>query len=81
MLPGDIKGGQYEAFDDEHSHAVKGVINAESYVVAVLCFRLRLILPLFTLQMTDLRNGHTSPGRGEENRTISRVGICPQTFL
>ena len=38
MLPGDISGGQYGAVDGEHSHAVTGVVNAGSYVVAVLCF-------------------------------------------
>ena len=48
MLPGDISGGQYGAVGGEHSHAVTGVVNAGSYVVAVLCFRLRLIVSLYS---------------------------------
>ena len=44
MLPGDISGVQYEAVGGEHSHVVKGVINAGCYVVTG--FRLRIIVTL-----------------------------------
>ena len=47
MLPGDISGVQYGAVGGEHSHALTGVVNAGSHVVAVLCFRLRLIISLY----------------------------------
>ena len=48
MLPGDIWGGQYGRVDGEHSHAVTGVVNTGSYVVAVLCLQLRLIFSLYS---------------------------------
>ena len=48
MLPGDFSGGQCGAVDGEHSHRVAGVVNAGAYVVAVLCFRLRLIVSLYS---------------------------------
>ena len=47
----------------EHSHAVAGVVNAGSYVVVVLCFRLRLIISPYSADGW-LGNGHTSPGGG-----------------
>ena len=46
MLPGDISGGQCGAVGGKHSHVVTGVVNAGSYVVAVLFFRLRFIVSL-----------------------------------
>ena len=36
-LPSNIAGGQYGAMGSEHSHAVAGVVDAGSDVVAVLC--------------------------------------------
>ena len=48
VLPGDISSGQYRAVGGEDSHAVTGMVNAGSYVVAVLCFRLQLILYLYS---------------------------------
>ena len=48
MLPGDISGGQYGAVGSEQTYAVKGVVNAGFYVVAVLCFRLQLIASLYS---------------------------------
>ena len=35
MLPSNIAGGQYGPVGSEHSHAVAGVVNAGSDVVAV----------------------------------------------
>ena len=40
MLLSNILGGQYGEGGSEHSHAVAGVVDAGSDVIAVLCFRL-----------------------------------------
>ena len=48
VLPGEISCDQYGVVGGEHSHAVTGVVNAGSYVVAVLRFRLRLIASLYS---------------------------------
>ena len=40
VLPSNNASGQYGAVGNELSHAVAGVVDAESDVVAVLCFRL-----------------------------------------
>ena len=38
MLPSNIAGGQYGPVSSDYSHAVAGVVDAGSDVVAVLCF-------------------------------------------
>ena len=40
VLPSNIVAGQHDAMGSEHLHAVAGVVDAGSDVVAVLCFRL-----------------------------------------
>ena len=40
VLPSNIAGGQHDSVGSEHSHAVAGVVEAGSDVVAALCFRL-----------------------------------------
>ena len=65
MLPGDISGGQYGAVGGEHSHAVTGVVNAGSYVVTVLCFRLRLIVSLCSADGWFEERPHLPRGGGE----------------
>ena len=47
-MPGDIPGSQYGAVDGGHSYAVTGVANAGSYVVAIMCLRLQLIVPPYS---------------------------------
>ena len=63
MLPGDILGGQCGAVGGEHSHAVTGVVNAGSYVIAVMCFWLKLV-SLFILKRWLARGTATSPRGG-----------------
>ena len=63
MLPGDFSGGQYGVVGGEHSHRVAGVVNAGAYVVAVLCFRLRLIVSLYSVDGW-LEEGPHLPGGG-----------------
>ena len=72
VFPGDISDGQYGAVGGEHSHAVTRVVNAGSYVVAVLCLRLQLIVYLYS-----------ADGWLEErpHHTTSHRGTCPQTLL
>ena len=48
VSPGETSGGQFGAVGGEHSHAVTGVVNAGPSVVAVLCFRLRLIVSIYS---------------------------------
>ena len=48
MSPSDVAGGWYEAVSSEHSHAVTWVVNARPYIVAVLRFRLLLVVLLYT---------------------------------
>ena len=50
-----------------------------SYVVAVFCFRLRLIVSLYSADGWLEERPHT-PGGGESNRTTSRMGTCPQNY-
>ena len=49
VLPSNIAGGQYSAVGSDHSHAVAGVVDAGYDVVAVLCFRLSLILYFYSV--------------------------------
>ena len=76
MLPGDISGGQHVAVDGEHLHAVTGVGNAGSYVVAVLWFRLRLFVSLYFADGWLEEMSHLQGG-GEANSTTSFMGTCP----
>ena len=46
MLRSNIAGGQYGAVGSEYSYAIAGVGDAGSDVVVVLCFRLRFIFSL-----------------------------------
>ena len=45
----NIAGGQYGAVGSEHSHTVAGVVDTGFDVVAVSCFRLRLIFSLYSV--------------------------------
>ena len=65
MLPGDISDGQYRAVSGEYRHAVTSVVNAESYVVADLCFQLRLIVSLYSADGWLEERPHLSGGGGE----------------
>ena len=65
MLPSDISGGQYGAVGGENSHAVTGVVNAEFHVVAVLCFRLRLIDSLYSADDWLEEQPHLPEGEGK----------------
>ena len=64
----------------DHSHAVTGVVNAGSYVVDVLCFRLRRIASLFSVGGWLEEQPHL-PGGGGANSTTFHIGTCPQTLL
>ena len=61
----------------EHSHVVTGVVKAGSYVVAVLCFRLRLVVSRYSADVWLKERPHLPVG-GEANRTTSRTRICLQ---
>ena len=63
----------------EHSHTVRGVVNAGSYVVAGFCFRLRLIVSLSSVDGWLEERPHLLGG--EANRTTSRMGTFPQGLL
>ena len=49
VSPGETSGGQFGEMGGEHSHAVTGMIIVGPCVVAVLCFRLRLIVSLYSV--------------------------------
>ena len=74
MLPGDISSGQYGAVGGEQSHAVMGVVNAGSYVVAVLCFWLRLIVSLYSTDGWLEERPHL---RGGGRQTVSHLPYDP----
>ena len=59
---------QHGAVGGEHSYAVTGVVNAGPYVVAVLCFRLRLIVSLYFVDGWPEERPHLPGGGG--GRTI-----------
>ena len=80
VLPGDISCGQYGAVGCEHSHAVTKMVNAGSYVVAVLWFRLRLFVSFYSSDGWLEERSHL-PGGGEASHTISLMGTCPQNLL
>ena len=61
----------------EHSHAVTGVVNAGFYVVAVLCFRLRLIVSLYSADDWLEERPHLPGGRGEPYH-ISEGDVSPE---
>ena len=76
MLPRDILGGQYGAVGDEHLHAVTRVVNAGSYVVAVLCFWLRLIVSLYSVDGWLEERSHL-PGVGRRTVPYLVWGLVP----
>ena len=65
VLPGDILGGKYGAVVGKHPHAVTGVVNAGSYIVAVLCFRLQLVVFLYSVDGWLEERPHLPGGGGE----------------
>ena len=81
VLPGDISSGQYEAVGGEHSHAVTKVVNAGYYMVAGLCFLLRFIVSLCSVNDWLEERPHLPGGGGGANRTTSHMGTCPQGLL
>ena len=62
----------------EPSYAVTGVVNAGSYVVAVLCFRLQFMVSTYSADGW-LEERPYLPG-GEVNHTPSRMGISLQSL-
>ena len=57
---------QYGAVGGEHSYAVTGVVNVGPYAVAVLCFRLRLIVSLYFVDGWLEERPHRPGGGGVE---------------
>ena len=76
MLPGDIWGGQYGAVGGEYSDAVTGMVNAGPYIVAALCFRLRLSVSLYSAEGWLEDRPHLIRGG---RRTVPRLvwGLSP----
>ena len=77
MLPGEISGGQYGAVGVQHSHVVTGVVHAGSYIVAVLCFRLRLVVFHYSSDGW-LQERPQLPAEGGELDHISCGDVSPE---
>ena len=80
MVPGDISGGEYGTVGFEHSYVVMGMVNVESYVVEVLCFRLRLIVSPYSADGLHEEQPHLLGGGGEPYH-ISYIGTSPHNLL